>query len=302
LSLNIHLHCLVLDGVYRHTEGEPVFQEASAPTGDELQGLLDKIIARLMKMLTRASYLVEEQGMTYLAEIGPDNALKPLQAASCTYRIAFGPRAGQKVLSLRTAASGDEKTTPALCADAHGFSLHAAVRIDAHQRKVLERLCRYITRPAIANERLSRNGKGQVVLQLKSPYRDGTTHIVMSAQEFMQRLAALVPRPRLHLIRFHGVLAPHAKLRAAVVPDPVQKTSEPAEEHAHGKSARMSWARLLKRVYDIDIERCECGGQLKIIAAIEDPGVIVRILSHLGLPTRAPPRAAVRELSLFQAA
>jgi hypothetical protein len=180
--------------------------------------------------------------MTYLAEIGPDNALKPLQAASCTYRIAFGPRAGQKVLSLRTAASGDEKTTPALCADAHGFSLHAAVRIDAHQRKVLERLCRYITRPAIANERLSRNGKGQVVLQLKSPYRDGTTHIVMSAQEFMQRLAALVPRPRLHLIRFHGVLAPHAKLRAAVVPDPVQKTSEPAEEHAHGKSARMSWA------------------------------------------------------------
>jgi hypothetical protein len=55
----------------------------------------------------------------------------------------------------------------------------------------------------------------------------------------------------LYLIRFHGVPAPHAKLRAAVVPDPVHKTSEPAEEHAHGKSARMSWARLLKRVYDI---------------------------------------------------
>ena len=77
-----------------------------------------------------------------------------------------------------------------------------------HQRKELERLCRYITRPAIANERLKRNRAGQVVLQLKSPYRDGTTHIVMSPLEFMQRLAALVPRPRLHLIRFHGVLAP----------------------------------------------------------------------------------------------
>ena len=79
------------------------------------------------------------------------------------------------------------------CVNAHGFSLHAAVRCGAHQRKELERLCRYITRPVIANERLKRNGAGQVVLQLKSPYRDGTTHIVMSPLEFMQRLAALVP-------------------------------------------------------------------------------------------------------------
>ena len=69
-------------------------------------------------------------------------------------------------------------------------------------------LCRYITRPAIANERLALNRAGQVVLTLKTPYRDGTTHLVMSPLEFLQRLAALVPRPRLHLIRFHGVLAP----------------------------------------------------------------------------------------------
>jgi hypothetical protein len=65
----------------------------------------------------------------------------------------------------------------------------------------------------------------------------------------------------------------------------------------------MSWARLLKRVFDIDIERCpNCGSALKIIAAIEDPPVIVRILTHLGLPTRAPPRSPVRPLALFQAA
>jgi len=64
--------------------------------------------------------------------------------------------------------------------DAHGFSLHAGVRC----------------------------GAGDVVLQLKSAWRDGTTHIKMSPLKFMWRLAALVPRPRLHLIRFHGVLAP----------------------------------------------------------------------------------------------
>jgi hypothetical protein len=79
-------------------------------------------------------------------------------------------------------------------------------------------LCRYITRPAIANERLKRNRAGQVVLQLKSPYKDGTTHIVLEPLKFMERLAALVPRPRLHLIRFHGVLAPNAKLRREIIP------------------------------------------------------------------------------------
>jgi hypothetical protein len=299
-NLNVHLHCLVLDGVYRRTEGEPLFREARAPTDDELKGLLDQIVARLMKMLTRTGHLVEEQGMTYLADTDADHPLATLQAASCTYRIALGPRAGQKVLSLRTVAGQDEKPRKVLCADAHGFSLHAAVRCGAEQRKQLEQLCRYITRPALAHERLSRNGRGQVVLRLKSPYRDGTTHIVMQPLEFMQRLAALVPRPRLHLIRFHGVLAPNAKLRAAVIPQPAQKDSAPA--HEHGQAARMSWARLLKRVFDIDVERCACGGQLKIIAAIEDPVVIVRILTHLGLAARAPPRAPARAPSLVHAA
>ncbi len=233
-----------------------------------------------------------------------DNPLASLQAASCTYRIALGPRAGQKVLSLRTAPGRDDKATAGLCADAHGFSLHAGVRCGEHQRKELERLCRYITRPAIANERLKDDAAGNVVLQLKSPWRDGTTHLRMTPLEFMQRLAALVPRPRLHLTRFHGVLAPNAGLRAAVVPGPAQSTSVPSDQHAHGApAARMGWARLLKRVFDLDLEHCpQCGGAFRIIAAIEEAAVIVTILTHLGLPARAPPRAPARPLPLFQAA
>jgi hypothetical protein len=105
--------------------------------------------------------------------------------------------------------------------------LHAAVRCGADQRKELERLCRYITRPAIANERLKRNHAGDVVLQLKSAYQDGTTHIVMSPLEFMQRLAALVPRPRLHLIRFHGVLREETELAAPASGDGVGRLSSP---------------------------------------------------------------------------
>jgi hypothetical protein len=103
------------------------------------------------------------------------------------------------------------------------------VRCGAHQRKALERLCRYITRPAIANERLSRNSKGQVVLQLKSANRDGTTHIMISPLEFMQCLAAVVPRP-------HQCRADRCKWRFAgsrcwpsVVPRPRCSTSHYAD-------------------------------------------------------------------------
>ena len=114
------------------------------------------------------------------------------------------------------------------------------------------------------------NAAGQVVLKLKTAWRDGTTHIVMSPLEFMQRLAALVPRPRLHLIHFHGGLAPsftnEAKLRALVVPaQPQEATGESqlaANESgcAQHRPVRISWARLLKRVFEIDLEHCpNCG-------------------------------------------
>ena len=105
-NLNIHLHCLVLDGVYRRgVGGEPVFTEVPAPTDEALQAELHKIITRTMKLLTRRGVLIEEQGQTYTADSASDSdearVLSPLQAAACTYRIAFGPRAGQRVLTLQ---------------------------------------------------------------------------------------------------------------------------------------------------------------------------------------------------------
>jgi hypothetical protein len=311
-NLNIHLHCLLLDGVYRcDADGMPSFVEAGAPTDDELHALLQTVITRLMKLLTRRGVLIEEMGQRYLAE--PDAArdeartLRPLQAAAITYRIAFGPRAGQRVLTLRGAMPREAAARRPLCADVDGFSLHAAVRVEASDRKRLEHLCRYITRPALSDERVQLNDAGQVELKLKTPWRDGTTHLVMSALEFMQRLAALVPRPRLHLIRFHGVLAPNAKLRALVVPQgpPTQPqavtgataAAECEVETVQVRSHRISWARLLKRVFDIDMQHCpSCGaGELKIIAAILERPVIEKILTHLGLDPQPPPRGRARE-------
>ena len=255
-----------------------------------------------MTFLTRKGFLIEEQGMSYLADTDPDRGLGSLQAAACTYRIALGPRAGHKVLSLQTVPTR-EPAAPVRCVNEQGFSLHAEVCCAAHQRKKLEHLCRYITRPAIANERLTLNRAGEVVLQLKSPYHDGTTHIVMSPLEFLQRLAALVPRPRLHLIRFHGVLAPNAKLRPAIIPSDANPAAPDQAESPHSSPlARVSWARLLKRVFNIDLEHCpHCGGTLTIIAIL-DPTAIAKILTHLGVSARAPPRLPARHFALLQTA
>ena len=249
--------------------------------------------------------LIEDTGQVYLAEQDPDDVLAPLQAAACTYRIAFGPRKGQKVLSLQTVPPGAPEINSPRCVSDLGFSLHANTACGAEDRSALERLCRYITRPALSYKRVKLTEQGKVVLKLKSPYRDGTTHLVMEPLEFLQRLAALVPRPRLNLIRYHGVLAPNAKLRALVVPnEKTPVTPEPGEsdiEQHTPNASRMSWARLLKRVFAIDIEICpDCQGRLKILAAIESPDAIEKILTCLGLPAQPPPIAPADRLDLFQ--
>jgi hypothetical protein len=115
----------------------------------------------------------------------------------------------------------------------------------------------------------------------------------------VERLAALVPRPRLHLIRFHGVLAPNAKLRSQIVVAPPQRASEsPTDAHAQRETPpRMSWAATAKTSLRHRRETLpNSGGALKIIAAIEDPPVIDKILGHLGLPTRGRPHAPRVEL------
>ncbi|MBS0445725.1 MAG: transposase [Proteobacteria bacterium] len=175
----------VLDGVYRTDDAGPVFVEAPPPTGQEVQAVLRKIVDRVLRMLTRRGVLVQEQDSIYVADADGESddarTLRPLQAASCVYRIAFGPRAGQKVLKLQGGAPQEQEFERELCADMQGFSLHAAVRCETDDRQGLERLCRYITRPALAYERVQCDAAGRVVLKLKTPWRDGTTHLVMSS-------------------------------------------------------------------------------------------------------------------------
>lgn len=170
-----------------------------------------------------------------------------------------------------------------------GFSLHAKVFADTHQGDKLERLCRYIARPAVSEKRLSLTATGNVRYELKTPYKDGTTHVFFSPLDFMSKLAALVPPRSLNLTRFYGVLAPNSNVRAEVTASQRGKNSPRlAEQHLKdsGKTyhaGSMSWVQRLKRVFNIDITVCEACKKtnVKIIACITEAAIVQKILTHL---------------------
>ena len=308
LNLNVHFHMLFLDGVYADNgHGKQRFHRAKAPTHEELNTLVHTLSHRIARCLEKRGILERDAENTWLTlEEEENDVLTQLQGASVTYRIATGPQQGRKVFTLQTLPGREDKAdTNSRVANHAGFSLHAGVMAEAHQRDKLERLCRYISRPAVSEKRLALTANGQIRYELKTPYRNGTTHVIFEPLDFMAKLAALVPKPRVNLTRFHGVFAPNSKHRVQVTPakrgkkpDPPEATNidwhdkSPAERHR-----AMTWMQRLKRVFNIDVEVCEhCGGQVKVIASIEDPKVIEQILKHL--KQKAAKRDAAKEHEL----
>ena len=266
------------------------------------------------RTLERNGLIERDQDNTYLDLDGLEqDGISELQSHSISYRIAIGPRKGQKALTLQTLqAQPPTDVASGLVGKVTGFSLHAGVAAKAHERSKVERLCRYITRPPIAEARLSLTENGKIRYELKTPYRDGTTHIIFEPLDFIARLAALVPKPRVNLTRFHGVYAPNCKLRSVITSGGKTKSSNIKKKKINddqsdvSRRAGMTWAQRLKRVFNIDISVCnQCGSRVKVISCIEDPDAISKILTALknkeavegkqkaitGLPnSRAPPQ------------
>ena len=298
LNLNVHFHMLVLDGVYvGNTHPSAQFQWLKGPSSEELTRLTHAIAHRVGRFLERRGLLERDAENSYLAsdavEEGP---MSELIGHAITYRISVGAQAGRKVFTLQTLPASDPGDSPNdSVGKVAGFSLHAGVAIRAGERKKLEKLCRYISRSAVSEKRLSITTNGNVRYQLKRPYRDGTTHVIFDPLDFMAKLAALVPKPRVNLTRFHGVFAPNSRHRALVTPakrGKGKKQKDEVGEEARSPAERraaMTWAQRLKRVFNIDIETCSaCGGAVQVIACIEDPVVIKKILEHL--ESNAPPK------------
>jgi hypothetical protein len=208
---------LFLDGVYLDRDAGPCFRRVKAPTPAALDGLVHTISERIVRHLERRGSLVCDFENDFLT-VGSsdDSTLEELRGHSITYRITLGPHAGRKAFTLQTLSRSDDEARAATWAN--GFSLHAGVVAASDECAELERLCRYIARPAVSTERLSLTAQGHIHYRLKTPYRDGTTHVIFEPLDFTARLAALVPKPRVNLTCFHGVFAPNRKRRALVTP------------------------------------------------------------------------------------
>ncbi len=299
----------MLDGVFTMAadDGAVQFQATPPPTDEEVAQLLTTVRVRVLRLLARRGLGPDADASPSdpLAEDSP--VLAGLSRASVQGRIALGPRAGARLIALgrdpdaRWVTSGGPRH-----AHLDGFDLHGNVAIDGQDRERLEQLCRYLLRPAVAQDRLRRTEDGRVVLELKTAWADGTSHLVFAPLDFLARLAALTPRPRVNLIFYHGGLAPNARQRDAVVSYGAGPTiesqavagvcpaPEPSARVADPSSARRNWtwAQLMARAFEVDVLCCgRCGGRLRLIATILDPAAIRALLGSLAVPTETPDRA-----------
>ena len=250
------------------------------------------------RYLSHTGLIEADAENSYLSESSSDE-MTDHQSYSIMYRVSTGFQKGKKIFSIQGALPiVDDTSKGDLLGKVAGFSLHAGVSAKAHQRDKLERLCRYISRPPVSTHRLSVMPSGKIGYELKTPYRDGTTHVVFEPLDFISKLAALVPTPRVNLTRFHGVFAPNSQYRAAIIIKKLDKKPKADSKTESEKRRAMTWVLRLKRAFNIDIQVCEaCGGRASVVACIEDPVVINKILNHLQsksapflLPVnRAPP-------------
>jgi hypothetical protein len=160
----IHFHMLFLDGVYaKNKQGKTTFQRTNAPDQEELAVLVHTISHRVARFLERQGVLERDEENSYLQLEGMDeDPMQQLIGCSASYRIAVGPQQGRKVFTLQTLPAVEEDDRYAQVAKEAGFSLHAGVAAQAWERAKLERLCRYISRPAVSEKRLSLTSAGNI--------------------------------------------------------------------------------------------------------------------------------------------
>jgi putative transposase len=174
----------------------------------------------------------------------------------------------------------DASETRHLAAYHQGFSLHAGVHLHANDRQGLAHLCGYGARPPLTQERLSALPDGKLAYRMKRRLGDGREVLILEPRELLRRLATLLPPPRAHLVRYHGVFGPASKWRREIVPAPsggaclvrascsgdARDRSRPPASSPRPLDSRIPWHELLLRVFREDILACPCGGRRKVIA------------------------------------
>lgn len=240
LNLNVHFHVMVLDGVFvRAPSGRPVFHASRPPTPADLQAVVVRAQRRCATWLRRRGYLDDRPAEERSNEPPAQTAIEGCAA------IAMG-RGQVATLARRDDDASDRDDDeqapvgkPMAAVEHDGFNLHAGVRVEAGDDLGRERLMRYGARPPLSIERLRRLPGGRVAYRLKYVGRGRGKHRVMTAMEFMARLAAIICPPRYPLVRYSGVLGPRSSWRREIVPKP-RPTNQICEGQAAGEPAKDS--------------------------------------------------------------
>jgi len=305
LRLNPHFHILCLDGVYvRDEHGVLQFHPLGEPTAEEVAQVAAWTHAGLLRVLARHGRELD----------GVDEHTDDLAAEQPVLASCYGASAGDvQVLGEAPGRKTDKLTGPTPIApppsgpvaEVGGVNVHAKVAIEAADRPRLEQLCRYTARPPLSGERLELHHDGRVRVVFKAPWKDGTHAVLLSPLDFISRLCALIPPPRFHMLRYHGVLAAGANARVEVVPG--AEPDEPPQlslldgdhESPPPRPSRHPWPWLLRRVFSVDVTVCaRCGGPMRLLSIASEPGDIDAILRGMPPRSRAPPRAHPDQLEL----
>ncbi|MBF5043284.1 MULTISPECIES: transposase [Myxococcaceae] len=276
-------HALVPDGVFTQ---EGAFVPLPPPTQPEVERLLARVRRRVLALLAARGVLEAE---------AEDDSLERYRAHSLRGQLAL----------LRLDVRAPPRQQPR-CAFFEGFSLHANTHLHPNDREGLARLCRYGARGPLALERFERAPDGRIAYRMKRVLPGGRTHLHFTGLELLRKLTALVPPPRSNLVRFHGVFAPGARLRAAVAPVPASALAasgeaaaavhvKPVAAASRARTPRLDWAGLLQRTFALDVFRCtRCGGKRRVLAYLTHPPVVRAILAHVGEATGVAPLAAAQ--------
>ncbi len=290
LNANIHFHTLCLDGVYfskKDESGTPIFIPHYSQSHEDVEKVLKIIQKRMVRHLIKRGLLSKYENDPIPDQNEEATLLDELIGSSILGKIGSGENKGKKVRRVGSFGYEGEhafKSGP-MGATLAGFSLHAATCVRAEDQERLETLCKYLLRPPVSESRLSRFQNGDVGLKLKTEWSDGTYAVRFSPHEFIEKLIAIIPPPRIHQVRFHGVLAPSASDRKKVVPanaeKPVQSELFETPKPRHRKT---SWAELLKRTFKIDMSVCIiCGGVVKFQKVVLKKAEILETLTAAGL-------------------
>ena len=283
--LNVHWHILCTDGAWVETEKGVQFLQAPPLKQPVLEAVFADILKRVDRQIAKLPDPLEDPAETQRTcdpalSMLLRNAMLGFQSDGKDMGKPQQVEFGKGPIKIRKDGRN--------CCMSNGYSLHANRTIAPLDREGLEKLCRYLCRPAVAASRLelvdNPVGNKTIRIHLKTEFEGGVKSVLISKMDLVIRALAQIPLPFRKQIVYHGCFAGNSKLRPQVVlagdkPKARRKKSKTEPD----ENTKMLWRDAHLRCFGWDVLKCPCGGTRTLIAAVKKKTEIERFLRHLKL-------------------